>query len=201
MKSYPILRSGFISLNKTGLKQPVDSDMNFAAAILNKRHLEPNNDYFYHEVIQNLFLKMKAEAQSNVLNQLVVQEQVLLAAYEAFGTKNFWDWVIFQITNAELTSLHTAFLIETLNYISGAPRKTHVEQWIRLLNADKDKSAIVTIGSVNHLTLSDLFKNKMVPSKINKVFVKWLRQPQGFYDFLCSLEVIFGNRRLLKKTT
>lgn len=199
MRKYPILRSGFVGLSQIGLKQPSTVSVSIVADILNKRRVEPDNDYFYHETIQDLFVKTIEGAQNGILNNFDFQEKILKAAIEAFGTKNFWDWIIFQFTDGEVTAMHCAFLVETLNYISGVPRKTQIQQWIRLLEATNDSSLIVTQGNSAYASLLELRNNKMIPADLAEVFVKWLRQPNGYYDFVCSLQVIFGNRRILAK--
>ncbi len=199
MHSYPILRSGFVGLSSTGLVQPSSTNNAIAAALLNKQTLQPDNNYFYHETLQSLYLKTIEGVTSNILGKIDFQEEIITAAAEAFGTRNIWDWIVHQFANGSITGLHAAFLKETLNFVSGAERKTRPEQWIRLLEATTEHSLIVTQNSNDYLGLNELRSTRIIPARLDQFFVQWIRQPNGIYDFVVSLEVIFGNRRLLQR--
>ena len=202
MKSYPILRSGFVALSPTGFKHPTPVSVSIAADILNKRRMQPDSNYFYHEGIEDLYLQTVDGAQTNILKNSEFQERILVSAKEAFATSNVWEWILIQFRHGGISGLHAAFLIETLNYIAGtAERKTNIQQWVRLLEAGSDISMIVTENSSSFLTLSELQKRNMIPRTLEDLVLKWLKQDGGFYDFMMSLKVIFGNRRILIKSS
>lgn len=192
---YPILRSGFLTFPTSGLKQPDTPFDDTAAALLGKTHLAPNDDHFFHENIQKLYVKTVKNAQLNILTDITMQEHIVRAAAEAFGTKDFFAWINLQLKNPHLTSVHQKFLIETLNYLKGAPRQMHVAQWHRLLEmgTSEDRTTI----RPNNFTreLEAIFKDKSLPHNLSEVLVRWIRQEGGWFDLIESLEAIFGNRR------
>lgn len=197
MKKYPVLRSGFLGVSLVGMKQP-DSKYNaFNAAILGKQRLEPDNSNYYHEDIQKLFVRSQKEGQYGILNDFQFQEDILRSAAEAFGTTNFYDWLKIQLLNPEITGIQKAFLVETLEYLCGTPRKTHIHQWIRLLEytGGKDRNAIRTTGANERI--EEFIDKRLVPASLSEVFVRWIRQPGGFYEFISSMEAFFGNRKTL----
>jgi hypothetical protein len=197
MQKFPVLRSGFVGLTMEGMKKPTSAFDATAAAILNKQRLEPDDDYFYHESTQRLFVRLMNEGQIGKLKELPFQEEILHAAREAFGTTNFWEWVSLQEDSPTFSPIHQAFIIDTMNYICGTPRKMHVQRWIGLLeaNTNQNREAIRTVRYDD--SIREFREGKMISANLASVFVQWLRQPQGFYDFMCSLEAIFGNRRSL----
>jgi len=197
MQKYPILRSGFVSMTDAGLKQPKSSFDGHAAAILGKERLEPDDEHFYNENVQKLFVLTLKEANLNILDRFEVQENILKAAAQAFGTKNFWDWINFQSSSPIVSSVHQAFIIETLRYINGTPRKTHIQQWIRLLEAGSSQMKNAIRNEHYFEELRKLRESKAIPADMSAVFTKWLRQENGYYDFICSMAAIFGNRRTL----
>lgn len=194
---YPILRSGFITFPTSGLRQPNQPVDAGALAILGKMRWMPDNDNFYHQNIQTLFAQAISISKENGLFDLTFQENCLKAASEAFGTDDLFRWIDLQSTNPELTPVHQAFILETLDYITGIPRKMQVWQWIRLLDANMGKNRNNIRNTDYYQKLAAHRRAGIVPAKLSETFVKWVRQPKGFYDFIQSLEVIFGNRNVL----
>src|ERR1700752_169187 len=196
MKKNPILRSGFVGMSMNGMRQPKVVETTHVEKMVNGPLIEVDEEYLFHGEIQDLFVKAIQGTQIGILNQFDFQEQILKAAAEAFSTRNFWDWVAFQFDEGSISDLHSLFLDETINYISGVRRKTHIQQWIRILRPDI--SLDTKTGSHKSLSKSllEIKESNCVPSSLSKVFCQWLRQVDGYHDFIYSLEVIFGSRRI-----
>lgn len=191
---YPILRSGFITFDTKGFRRSNQPDNATTLALLGKTQLAPDNSGFYHENLHLLFAAMVRNLHGTFFNEFEVQEKILKGALEAFGTKNFFDWVSLQDQNPEFSSAHQRFLIETLEYIAGTPRKINVTQWLRILEkADSHDQANIRTNDYGSKVAQH--RKMLGTSSLASVIVRWLRQDNGNYDFLSSMAVIFGNRR------
>lgn len=200
---YPILRSGFVTFTMKGLRQPNQPVDSLQMAILGKERLTPDNDNFYHENCQKLYVRSIKEAHQNVCGDLEFQEDILQAAAEAFGkgdgTGNFFDWVQIQDSNPNFTAIHRKFIIETCDFIMGKPRQMWVPQWIKLLEAgtSESRTALRDRDNSYYKKIEEYRKDKVLPHKLSQLLYDWMRQENGVYDLVTSLEVIFGNRNKL----
>lgn len=190
---YPILRSGFVGLSIAGLITPSTPFDRVSNSILGKSRLAPNNDYFYHEKIDELF-KMSIK-NYHMFNDLSVQEMIVLSALEAFGSKNFFKWLELQNDKPSVSYAHHTFLIETLDFITGTSRKLHVTQWIGILEA-RPNAKPTKIMTLDYFKKFDS-KTGVLPNKLSSIITMWVGQENGWYDLLSSLMVIFGNRHIL----
>lgn len=194
LSKYPILRSGFITFQTGGLKRPTHSFDKSVLSMLGKVNQQPDTLGFYHATLHQLYVAMARNMDTPIVNDLSVQTKMFLNAAEAFGTKNFADWIRLQSENPCFTSDHQAFLLETLDYLDGKRRKLRVVQWIRLLE-HRDR---VCKSITNHETYRRRMEqglNRLSSHRLSEVLVRWARQPDGLYDLLSTLAVIFGNRR------
>lgn len=196
---YPILRSGFITFTQRGLRQPNQPTDDLSMSILGKERLIVDNDNFFHDNIQKLFVQCIKDAHLNGLNNNVVQENILKAAAEAFGkedgTANFFDWIMLQEINPGMTSIHQKFLMDTCEYLTGKKRDLAAFQWIPLLEAGTSENRSTLRTSNYHKKMEEFRRSGVIPHKLSDVLVRWVRQERGFYDLMMSLEAIFGNRR------
>ena len=195
-KKYPVLRSGFITFTTNGLDKNEDASNSFALALLGKSRLAPDQAGFFHENLQKLFVAYIKAAPEFRSVSIEMQENVIVNALEAFGTKNFFDWITLQEDNPHMEPEHQRFIIETLKFILGTPRQLSVLQWVRLLEVynEKDHSNIRSPGYYKELAeLKKQFRSHLLAD----VFVEWMRREDGFYDFLVSMAVIFANRHSL----
>jgi hypothetical protein len=202
MDAHPILKSGFVGLSMAGLQEPRETFDQNVAAILQKTRLIPDSSFFYHEGINKLFLQMLKEAHSyQILNNLDYQEKILKAAAEAFGTTHFWEWIDFQAGKPTISGIHEEFILETLRYLSGQPRRIAVQQWVRLLEAGVTRESRETLVESTYLKdLADYRRMTSATNRLHDVFTAWIRRDGGWYDFVCSMAAIFANRRVLNQT-
>lgn len=195
-KKYPVLRSGFITFTTDGLDKNVDVNNKFALALLGKVRLAPDPAGFFHENLQKLFMNyIKTSPESRIVST-EIQENVIVNALEAFGTDNFFDWISLQDENRHIEPEHQRFIVETLEFLQGKPRQLNVMQWIRLLEVynEKDHSNIRSPGYFK--TVGEI-KKQFDSHSLADVIVKWMRCENGFFDFIVSMAVIFGNRHSL----
>lgn len=191
MKKYPILQSGFTSMQNDGLTQGTFIKDPFVDFAIDKDHLKPKNLYFYNDDVSKLYQEWSAD--STLLRKFEFRERLLLAAIQSFGTNSFYDWVQLQSKPETTGNLHLQFLLETLDFIARGERQLNVVQWLSLLNADV-KTRSVNFEFDKYFDQSK--HNKTIFGNAGMVYIlqEWTSRVDGFQDLLISLQVIFGSR-------
>lgn len=206
MQTYPILQSGFIGIREKGLKRPDPIEPSFRDAVIFKESKSPLSKYKYSPTVKHLFLNWNSDP--SLLKDFEFRAKIIKAAFESFGTNNFYQWGVLQDEKPTTSDLHNAFILETLDYLMlDVPRKIHNSIWIRLLEADERPSS-VKIDITKHFRQEssnyDAFDVKL-PFKLEGIILKWVQKERGFEDLLLSLYIIFGDRAsrttITKETT
>lgn len=131
------------------------------------------------------------------------RERVFIAALNAFGTKNFFDWYVIQTEAASTGSIHTDFLEDTLKFISTGKRDMCLENWQALIkmganngNSGMSPKAKEFFGILNDRPLSDFAKTNdeaFELARLESIIQRWCSVPGGFEDLLISLHILFGD--------
>lgn len=194
MSKYPILQSGFINFTDENLKTPVKYNDLVISNVLSKDYRSPSNRYFYSAEISELYNLWCGNP--NCLKDFDIREQLLHITKLLFGQHSFFKWLRLQTEHADLSDLHKTFLIETLEYLVGQPRRLETAQWIKLLEK-AIKSEGVKIN-IERFFDKELYHSvdplSLLPSTLIDILVIWTSKPRGFEDLLLTLYVIFGNR-------
>lgn len=194
MKKYPILQSGFVSFTEETLLTPVKYNDLVISNVLSKDYRSPSNRYFFSKPLAMLYNKWLSNPKC--LMEFETREQVLKHAKVLFSTSSFFKWMQLQLDHGEIGHLHEAFILDTLEYLTGKDRRIEVGQWIGLL-----EKAIKSIGT--QVDIQKFFDKEkypqpaytdMLPSQMSEILQLWVNRPQGYEDLLISLYVIFGNR-------
>ena len=191
MEQYPILQSGFITNTMEGLIRPVFVKDPFIDFTIDKDHLKNKSLNFYSAEVDDLYEVWRKTP--NKLREFEFRESVLTAAYYAFNIKSIYKWIEMQSLSTKTSSIHNAFILETVSFVYGGERKVQLPQWIRLIEASREARAVKI--DIDKFFDTEKYPNVVTHSNLLTDFiVSWVSQPNGFEDLLLSLYVIFGNR-------
>lgn len=194
MKKYPILQSGFVSFTEETLLTPVKYNDLVISNVLSKDYRSPSNRYFYSKPLSMLYNKWLGNPQC--LREFDTREQIIKHAKVLFGNPSIFKWMQLQLEHGEIGNLHEAFILDTLEFLTGKDRRIQVAQWISLLEKAIKSQAI-------QIDLAKFFDREKypqpiytdtLPGQLTDILQIWINRPQGYEDLLISLYVIFGNR-------
>lgn len=123
------------------------------------------------------------------------RERVLITALDAFGTKNFFEWVSLQYRSPSAGDMHRRFLADTMRFIETGHRELHTMTWANLVdvtdsgNVGPDFSEEV----VDFFGLNPATKQPTRNQKLIDVVQTWCTRRGGCEDMLGTLHVLFGD--------
>lgn len=187
---FPILQSGFVSLNEEGLTKPDMSGPTIREDILLKEYRTKADKYFYSKAITELFHQWRSNP--SLIQEMDFREQVLIQAFKLFKTDKLTTWIRAQNEKPSLSNIHNVFLLETIKFASGIEKRSLENvQWISLIDYSDRAQAV-------RVDMDDYFREDSdklyVPMKMDRFIQSWVSQINGFEDLLISLYVIFGDR-------
>ena len=194
LDKYPILQSGFVSLNQLDVRKPDPIEPSFRREVLFKDLKDPLNKFFYSPEITDLYIRWADRPEA--MKDFDFRERILKAALTSFGSAGFYHWITFQNNADTVGHLHASFLMETLEYLlKDTKRNIECLLWINILEADKRSAK--TRMEVGHYFKDETSRsdyNVKLPADMKGLVKLWTQKPQGFQDLLISLFVIFGER-------
>lgn len=187
---FPILQSGFVSLNEEGLTKPDMTTPTIRDDILLKEYRTKADKYFYSKAITELFHQWRSNP--SLIREMDFREQVLIQAFKLFKTDKLTTWIRAQNEKPSLSNIHNVFLLETIKFASGIEKRSLENvQWISLIDYSDRAQAV-------RVDMDDYFREDSghlyVPMKMDRFIQSWVSQVNGFEDLLISLYVIFGDR-------
>ncbi len=187
---FPILQSGFVSLNEEGLTKPDMSGPTIREDILLKEYRTKADKYFYSKAITELFHQWRSNP--SLIREMDFREQVLIQAFKLFKTDKLTTWIRVQNEKPSLSNIHNVFLLETIKFASGIEKRSLENvQWISLIDySDRAQAVRVDMDDYFREDSNQLY----VPMKMDRFIQSWVSQINGFEDLLISLYVIFGDR-------
>ena len=183
---YPILQSGFLGLNVTGLTKQIPEAPTFADTILFSQRNHEFDNLFYSEEISRLF----EEFQSNfhVMRKPEFQHRILEQAMKRFGT-SILEWLEFQGNKPSFSQTHMQLLVRMSAWMAPgieqpAPAE-EVVRWVGFLGPLQGQSVEFRVNEL-----------KEVSALLNlpEAIVNWVSKPSGYESLLNYLYVIFGKR-------
>lgn len=187
---FQVYRRGFVgrpvkevdkkSINSSIMKQLKNLQFNQTASLYDEKNHVSNEDI---EVLYAQYTKKTAKTGTFDFHELIIQ-----AALEAFGTKQFIEWIDLQNKSPEVNYLNSRFLRDTLKFIETGKREMVLENWEPLLNSD----GVVT-GEWENVTQDAIELNKRIRIiDLKDVIRIWCSQPNGLSDMLITLHILFG---------
>jgi hypothetical protein len=122
------------------------------------------------------------------------RERILVAALNAFGTTDFYEWCKLQQSNPYLTTTHKKFINDTFSFINGNKRSVSISSWLSIVRIDHTQGDKDTGLQLN---TKEFFKQDwpvdIQPStSLVSTLGSWTANPNGFEDLLGTLMVLFG---------
>lgn len=187
---FPILQSGFVSLNEDGLTKPDMTAPTIRDDILLKEYRTKADKYFYSKAITELFHQWRSNP--SLIREMDFREQLLIQAFKLFKTDKLTTWIRAQNEKPSLSNIHNVFLLETIKFAAGIEKRSLENvQWISLIDYSDRAQAV-------RVDMDDYFREDSkychVPMKMDRFIQSWVSQVNGFEDLLISLYVIFGDR-------
>lgn len=130
-----------------------------------------------------------------MLNSYEFRKKLLKAALKAFGTLSFEHWYRQQITSPAFGDLHSKFLDDTLIFITTGKRQQHMLTWTSLLDysdADVEETKMSAVAHEFFGVSANGITRERRNDRLEEVIQRWVSQPGGFDDLLCSLHILFG---------
>lgn len=187
---FPILQSGFVSLNEEGLTKPDMTAPTIRDDILLKEYRTKADKYFYSKAITELFHQWRSNP--SLIREMDFREQVLIQAFKLFKTDKLTTWIRAQNEKPSLSNIHNVFLLETIKFAAGIEKRSLENvQWISLIDYS-DRAQAVRVNMDDYFREDS--KHCYVPMKMDRFIQSWVSQVNGFEDLLISLYVIFGDR-------
>jgi len=126
------------------------------------------------------------------------KKRLYMVALYAFGTQNFLEWFKQQMTSPVVGVTHREFLDDTLKFIqTGKPRRMRLETWDSLLQM-QDRGVGNEPLSEEAQTFfnyngKQMWTKELTNTDLIDVLCLWLSQPNGLYDLIGTLHLLFGD--------
>lgn len=139
---------------------------------------------------------------SQYVTSFEFRENILLAAMDAFGTRDFREWLSIQGRSPYLTEMHRRFLNDTLRFILNGTRATVMQNWRRLCqpaditpndrDVSVDYSEFFATQGVGGIDTSAGLGEKPT-ADMTSVLHQWVSREDGHEDLIESLHIFFGS--------
>lgn len=150
----------------------------------------------FNQAIEKLYQQLvRADRKTR---QMDYREQVLLAALNSFGTRNFYAWYRIQRFSPLFGHMHQRFLEDTIKFISTGDREYSLDTWLSLLTgaASDDERRSPEIDIVKKFFGLDAMDRPIGGVSINAdltgVIQQWVSRPYGYDDLIFTLRILFG---------
>ena len=141
----------------------------------------------------------------NIFNSLVggeenftkfdFREECLEVCLNSFGTHDFYEWCITQLSSPYLSSLHKQFINDTFNFIDTGKRNVSVESWVSLLYRNKQEQTKSTELRLHQFFgLKDRLNNRRI-THICDIVNNWVKHEGGFNDLVYTCYILFGPKQ------
>jgi hypothetical protein len=122
------------------------------------------------------------------INGWQYRREVIESALRLFG--DFTDWMRDQLNNPAVVGYNLEFIKDTMQFIRTGHRDLCLANWIELVAENDDLAAA---AQVSRLKLADVgLKHDETTVQLIQ---KWVSQPNGLYDLIGTLNILFGQAR------
>lgn len=197
MKQVVIYPRGFAGFD-IGLPIRVTKPTNaaiFKSILHNNSSLRENKNVMSNTDVEGLW-KGLTNGNSYISNESF-REAILISALNAFGTKNFYEWIDLQINNQYLGNDHVRFINDTFNFIKTGQRSLNIAFWLQLLAGNNDNNGNRVKVNLDNFFPSNRPLHLRDTTLVKDIIIKWVSQPNGFEDLLGSLHILFGDADIL----
>jgi hypothetical protein len=127
----------------------------------------------------------------HAVDSMEFREKALRVALNAFGTKDFYEWITIQIKGPSTGDLHLRFLQDTLEFIETGKRSMSLHSWTSMLSLSPiTHNDTHNEGQFNWFFITGDKRPKNM--SLIDVIQRWCGQTGGFIDMIQTLHVLFG---------
>lgn len=120
------------------------------------------------------------------------REKILKIALDAFGTRDFSEWVKIQLDGPSTGDLHIEFISDTMNFIQHGKRKLGLHGWTSMLSLSEiTHNQTKDDGSFGWFFVDPETKYNRNVTLVD-VLQRWCSRQGGFADLAQTLHVLFG---------
>jgi hypothetical protein len=202
MKNILVYNRGFLGFdNGVSTPEAGASLEQIITAIKLNRDIPKKNPGVSNNEINTLWKQFRGGDQ--YVTSFEFRENILLAALDAFGTKDFREWLNIQGRSPYLTEMHRRFLNDTLRFILNGTRAAVMQNWRRLIQptdiTPNDRDVPVEFGDffaasyeVSALESSAGLGEKPT-AELTSVLHQWVSREGGHEDLIETLHILFGS--------
>lgn len=125
------------------------------------------------------------------------RKKVWIAALDAFGTSNFYEWFAAQHASPSFGDLHKRFLEDTLFFLQNGRRQMDLTTWTSLItindSGERFSEPSAAVKEFFGIADADHQWRRSENRQLTEVIQKWLSHARGFDDLVGSLHLLFGN--------
>jgi hypothetical protein len=191
-KGFRVYPRGFLGASLGEQIKPTERS---AASQLRSYQYHPDwfkNQVNPKEVNQNIEALWAALNDSyGAADSMEFREKILRVALNAFGTKDFVEWINIQMNGPSTGDMHMKFLHETLTFIETGKRGMSLHNWGAMLSLSEiTHNETPNEGQFNWFFITGDKRPKN--TTLIDVIQRWCSQPSGFIDLAHTLHVLFG---------
>lgn len=191
-KGFRVYPRGFLGASLGEQIKPTERS---AAAQLRSYQYHPDwfkNQTVPREVNQNIEALWAALNDSyGAADSMAFREKILRVALNAFGTKDFCEWIDIQMKGPSTGDLHVKFLQEMLTFIDTGKHSMSLHNWGAMLALSEiTHNETPNEGQFNWFFITGDKRPKN--TNLIDVIQRWCSHPGGFIDLAHTLHVLFG---------
>ena len=122
------------------------------------------------------------------------REQVFIAALNAFGTKNIYQWYCAQFESPSFGETNRTFLDDIFKFIQTGRRALPLTNWNSLVRADETNDGNRQLGThaSSYFGCGTVDNMPIRYTSVQQFLQDWLSREGGFNDMIFSLFILFG---------
>lgn len=190
LKIYPSGFLGSASVLQTELPDPVRE----AKRIFDNSPSSEASKYTASQEVVRLWSLFAA--QDNIAKTFEFKEDIIQIALKLFGDSTLIEWITIQQSAAHFSDNQARWIDETLAYVLGnRMRMINNLAWVTILKIGNG----VPASKVQSETIRKyLFDNRLINPRstitVRDFIIHWCQMPNGIYDMLAHLNVLYGAR-------
>ena len=124
-----------------------------------------------------------------VIKDFEYREELLIAYHTLFGglTGGLYNFVLAQVNNPYLSSLHTSFLEDLLRAVNHEKRQQDIGTWFNIFSYNHHQH-----NQTRYREVVKKYFNRNLVKDSDELLLMWLESDGSYTDLLISLKLIFG---------
>jgi hypothetical protein len=194
-KKYSLYPNGFLGRHREAKinKEPPSASFTMISAVMEVDFesgdkeivANPSVDELYKQLIRN----------DLCVHSFAYHQRVAKVALNIFGTRLFDEWCLVQLKSQGIDQTRLDFIDDCINLLYTGKRNVQLSMWESIIDGVQDRKYDMTPtpAMVNYFNLRKAMQPSS-PRYMHEVIGIWMSMPNGTYDLVRSLHVLFGER-------